>query len=246
MQVDLTDSEFRTYLRMRLSLAVCSHQRCQHRSTTKADHSCPHISDPMGYHALLCKLGGGLTSTHNAISTILLRAARSAGCTALKEQVVAELATSQRKEPRVDVDAWGLVAEPRVLLDVTVTCPFAQRYEGRSAAACGEHRKDREYPSKAGLSVTGVAVDVFGKHGPVLHDLLMRLADLARRHDIDMGLQPRRWLHRWRVRISTEIARGCARLISNANSSTAPVRQQQPAIASQGAATTTTPAEQMD
>ena len=245
MQVDLTDSEFRTYLRMRLGLAVCSHQRCKHRSTTKADHTCPHISDPMGYHALLCKLGGGLTSTHNAISTILLRAARSAGYTALKEQVVAELATSQRKEPRVDVDAWGLVAEPRVLLDVTVTCPFAQRYEDRSAAACGEHRKDGEYPSKAGLSVTGVAVDVFGKHGPALHDLLMRLADLARRHDVDMGLQPRRWLHRWRVRISTEIARGCARLISSANSSTAPVRQQQPAIASQGAATTTTapPAE---
>ena len=41
--------------------------------------------------------------------------------TALKEQVVAELATDKRKEPRVDVDAWGLVAEPRILLDATVT-----------------------------------------------------------------------------------------------------------------------------
>ena len=116
----------------------------------------------MGYHALLCKLGGGLTSTHNAICTILLRAARAAGFTALKEQVIAELATTKRKEPRVDVDAWGLVAEPRVLFDVTVTYPFAQRYEDKLAVECGEHREDKEYPSKAGLAVTGVAVDVFG------------------------------------------------------------------------------------
>ena len=225
MQVDLTDMEFRTYLRMRLGLTVCKHHRCQHRSSAGTDKTCQHTSDPMGYHALLCKLGGGLTSTHNAICTILLRAARAAGYCAQKEQVIAELATETRKEPRVDVDAWGVVAEPRILLDVTVTCPFAQRYEDKSAAACGEHRKDRGYPSKAGLSVTGVAVDVFGRHGPALQELLTRLADLARQHDLDQGNQPRRWLHRWRVRIATEVARGCARQITTANSSTAPLRQ---------------------
>ena len=141
---------------------------------------------------------------------------------------MAELATAKRKEPRVDVDAWGLVAEPRVLLDVTVTCPFAQRYEDKSAVQCGELRKDREYPSRAGLTVTGVAVDVYGRHGPALQDLLLRLADLARQHDIDRGCQPRRWLHRWRVRIATEIARGCARQICTANSSTAPMRAAPP------------------
>ena len=170
MQVDLTDMEFRTHLRMCLGLPVCAHQRCQHRSATNSDRTCPQTSDPLGYHALLCKLGGGLTSTHNAICSILLQAARAAGYTARKEQVVAELATPERKEPRVDVDAWGVVAEPRILLDVTVTCPFAERYEEKSATASGEQRKDREYPCKAGLSVTGVAVDVFGRHGPALQD----------------------------------------------------------------------------
>ena len=34
MQVDLTDGEFRNYLRMRLGLSVCIHQKCQHRSTS--------------------------------------------------------------------------------------------------------------------------------------------------------------------------------------------------------------------
>ena len=242
MQVDLTDTEFRNYLRMRLGLQVCTHQKCQHRAMSDQGKTCPQISDPMGYHALLCKLGGGLTSTHNAVCVILLRAARSAGFTALKEQVIAELATAQRKEPRVDVDAWGLVAEPRVLLDVTVTCPFAQRYEDKRAVECGERRKDKEYPSKAGLAVTGVAVDVFGKHGPALQDLLMRFADLARQHEVDQGVQPRRWLHRWRVRISTEIARGCSRQICTANSAAAPVRQAQPAFGATPAAHPTTTA----
>ena len=239
MQVDLTDGEFRNYLRMRLGLPVCIHQKCQHRAASDQSKACTQISDPMGYHALLCKLGGGLTSTHNAICIILLQAARAAGFTALKEQVIAELATPRRKEPRVDVDAWGLVAEPRVLLDVTVTCPFADRYEDKSAVTCGEHRKDIEYPCKAGLTVTGVAVDVFGKHGPALKDLLIRFADLARQHESDMGVQPRRWLHRWRVRIATEIARGCSRQISTANSAAAPVRQQQPALAASHPTTTT-------
>ena len=105
---------------------------------------------------------------------------------------VPALATAKLTEPRIDVDAWGLVAEPRILLDVTVTCPFAQRYDDKSAVECGEQRKDKEYPSGAGLSVTGIAVDVFGKHGPALQDLLMRLADLARQHETDQGVQPRR------------------------------------------------------
>ena len=234
MQVDLTDSEFRNYIRMRLGLPVCIHQKCQHRANSDAARACTQISDTLGYHALLCKLGGGLTSTHNAICSILLQAARAAGFSALKEQVVAELATTKRKEPRVDIDAWGLVAEPRVMLDVTVTSPFAQRYESKSAVKCGEHRKDNEYPRKAGLSVTGVAVDVYGKHGAALQDLLTRFADLARQHEVDSGTQPRRWLHRWRVRIATEIARGCSRQINNANTATTPTRQQPPpALAAQ-------------
>ena len=244
MQVDLTDTEFRNYLRMRLGLQVCIGQKCQHRAMSDQTRSCTQTSDPMGHHALLCKLGGGLTSTHNSICTIIMKATRSAGFTSLKEQVIPELVSKKRKEPRVDVDAWGLVAEPRILLDVTVTCPFAQRYDDKSAVECGEVRKDREYPSRAGLSVTGVAVDVYGKHGLAMQELLTKLADLARQHETDQGLQPRRWLHRWRVRIATEIARGCSRQFCTANYAAAPVRATQPtgkpASRQQPTATTTT------
>ena len=230
MQLDLTDHEFRSYLRMRLQLPVCSNPTCQHRAAAGADRVCRQPNDPWGHHALLCKLGGGLTATHNAICSILLQATRAAGYSALKEQVVAELACPARKEPRVDVDAWGVAAEPRVLLDLTVTCPFAQRYADKDAAHCGELRKDKEYPARAGLAVTGVAVDVFGRPGPALQTLLARLGDLARQRDIDVGTQPRRWLHRWRVRISVELARGCARLFSSAESSSAPLRATPPRL----------------
>ena len=168
--MELIHAEFRTYLRMRLNLPVCMHQRCQHRSSTDSTMARQHISDEQGHHALSCKLGGGLTRAHNTICAILLQAARAAGYTALKEQVSAELATTKRKEPRVDVDAWGVVGELCTLLDVAVTCPFAQRYEDESAAMCGEQRKDREYPCKAGLSITGVAVDVYGHHAPDMRE----------------------------------------------------------------------------
>ena len=106
---------------------------------------------------------------------------------------------------------------------MTVTCPFASRYEDRNAAQAGEQRKDREYPVHAGLAVSGVAVDVYGRHGPALESLLVRVADLARQHDQQMGVQPRWWLHRYRARISVEMVCGCARLISTSTSSSAPL-----------------------
>ena len=49
----------------------------------------------------------------------------------------------------------NLVAEPRVLLDVTVTFPFAQRYEDKSAVSSGERRKDKEYPEKPDWPLLG-------------------------------------------------------------------------------------------
>ena len=70
---------------------------------------------------------GGGTVTHDACCDRLLGAARAAGFRALREQVVPELASQTRAEPRVDVDAWGLAAAPRVLLDFTVCAPFAAR-----------------------------------------------------------------------------------------------------------------------
>ena len=93
------------------------------------------------------------------------------------------------------------------MLDTTITCPFAERYEGKRSVEDGELRKRKEYPRAAGLHVTGVAVDVFGRLGPALDELLMRWADCARQRDADVGQQPRQWVGAggcallWRLRV---------------------------------------------
>ena len=125
----------------------------------------------------------------------------------------------------MDVDAWGLIAEPRCLLDVTVCAPFAERYSNvASAVEAGEERKCGEYAPAGGLHVRGVAVDVFGRMGPALSDLLEHWADLARQRDLMRGLTPRRWMHTWRAQISATVARGIARLIVTADVGTWPSR----------------------
>ena len=85
----------------------------------------------------------------------------------------------------------------RGLYDMTICAPFATRYgKGATAVEAAEARKRREYPSAAGLAVTGIAADTFGRFGPALHDTLERWADHARLRDISAGMQPRRWLRR--------------------------------------------------
>ena len=149
---------------------------------------------------------------------IFCHAARAAGLHSVVEQVIPELATADRAEPRVDVDAWGHPAAPRTLLDVTVCAPFADRYaKCESATASAEARKDTEYPAQAGLRVTGVAVDLFGRLGPGLSALLEQWADLARQRDLLRGRPSRRWLHTWRSQISCAVAKGVARLLITAD-----------------------------
>ena len=125
----ITDDVFRAALRFRLGLPLCTDgARCCHRSArSRGTGRCGAALDSLGHHAILCKVGGGPTVTHDACCDRLLGAARAAGFRALREQVVPELASQTRAEPRVDVDAWGLAAAPRVLLDFTVCAPFAAR-----------------------------------------------------------------------------------------------------------------------
>ena len=219
----LADAEFCTGLRMRIGKPVCPPGHCQHRSRRAgaAGRPCGAQLDPDGKHAVECKIGGEVNVLHDGGCTILLGAARAAGYAALAEQVVPELRSATKAEPRLDIDAWGVPSQPRLLLDFTVRDPAAKRYEAHrgeeaGTARQGEKEKATTYPPAGGCCVTGVCMERLGRHGPNLASLLHDFADLARRRDSDRGLAPKRWLRLWRVQLSCAAVRSSHRAIATA------------------------------
>ena len=189
-----------------------------------------------GHHAAACNIGGGITAIHDAIANILHEAGRAAYFRSLREQVIPALATPKRKEPRPDIELWGHHSAPDVLLDVTVCAPWAQRYaaDPNNAPTAAEIRKNGSYSAVGGISVTGVAVDLFGQFGPQLRALLEDWAVLARTRDLSCGVVPRRMLHTWRVKLSAAIAEGLSHQITAAQRRPAPPTLADPLIAPPG------------
>ena len=223
MGFSLEDDEFRTGLRMRLGLDVCRPGYCQHVSRRQQGRGpvCGAALDGKGLHATMCKVAGEVNVLHDSGCQIILGAARAAGFHGLAEQVVPELRTAARKEPRLDIEAWGHPAQPRLLLDFTVRDPAASRYadlrsEPAGTAAQGEREKAKEYPALGGVSVRGLCMERLGRHGPGLAQLLHELADMARRRDADRGQAPRRWLKIWRSQLSGVAVRSRQRAVATA------------------------------
>ena len=223
MGFSLSDAEFRHALRMRLGLNVCEKGYCQHSSSKPGPRSpvCGACLDTKGVHATSCKIGGEVNVMHDNGRDILHAAARAAGFRALTEQVVPELRTSTRKEPRLDVEAWGHPACQRLLVDFTVRDPAVSRYDAirhkpAAVAEQAEREKHNEYPEQAGVRVRGACMEKLGRHGPGLAQLLEELADLARQRDEQMGQAPRRWLRIWRAQLSAACIRACSRAITRA------------------------------
>ena len=217
----LADAEFRTGLRLRLGMPVCAPGPCQHRSARGSGSVCGHTLDSSGNHALTCKVGGEVNVLHDAGCQVVLQAARAAGMRALRQQIVPELRTAAKGEPRLDVEAWGSLAFPRLLLDFTVRDPLAARYaklrdEPAATAARAEAEKSRTYPPRGGVSVRGLCMERLGRHGPMLAQTLAELADLARQRDADRGMAPRRWLRGWRAELSAANVRSSHRAIATA------------------------------
>ena len=222
VNVAFADDEFATALRLRLRLPVCARGPCS-RQDAQQSRRCGAQLDAEGQHAHVCKLGGLTTAMHDACCRRLWHAARQAGAFALREQVIPELITPTRLEPRVDLETWGLANEARGLYDFTICAPFASRYEKQAdPVATAEAGKRRKYPAIAGLAVAGIGMDVYGRCGPELTDTLERWADHARLRDLANGCQPRRWLHTWRSQLSAEVAKGTARMVILANRRPAP------------------------
>ena len=215
----LTDQEFRLATRWRMGLDLTIAPACRHTTTGRAQappRPCRHALDPKGVHALTCKIGGCTNTVHNAVADVIHEACKAAGYSARREQVIPELATEAVKEPRLDVEAWGVAGHGRLLLDITVRNERAERYRGNHATSRAEREKSTKYPAKGGVQATGIAVSVQGRHGPQLAELLDGLADLARARELSRSMAPTKWLKKWRAQIAMELARFVGRAASSA------------------------------
>ena len=225
------DAEFHVNLRRRLRLRVtqqggtCMHMRraaYKQGPTTAPDGACAAVLDEHGDHAVQCMIGGDHTALHDAAADELATMQQQAGLRARREVYVPQLATAKKTEPRADIMCWGPASLPVLRLDFTVVSPWANRNAVAAqeapaeTARRAEEAKDREYGTKGGISVRGLALEAGGRHGPRLEAHLKLLASLARRRDGLVGREPRHHLRAWRTRLAVLLGRFTAHTVMTA------------------------------
>ena len=212
----LPDRFFIATTRLRFGLPVLAPGICAHTTKDNPPRRCPEILDVHGLHACTCKVGGAPYAAHGSGCNILLRATQSAGYQSRREQIVPEFATPATPSPQIDVEGWGLLGQPRLLVDFTIRNPLAQRYVNRDLNTAAHTDKTTHYVATHGLQVIPATIDTFGKHSPHLASLLEHLAGLARNRERQMGLPPTRWLRKWRSQLSSVLAHMTGRAICQA------------------------------
>ena len=224
----LTDDRFVIALRFRLGVFLMPvGLKCIHAPSKAPEQYCEEVLDRYGDHATTCNCGPYISARHAAVNDILAQAGRDAGYAALLEQVVPELGLRKRKrdgriifeEARLDVELFGHPTAPDRLLDGTVRHPAARHIVRKAALSVGAAAKDgvetkeKRYPPRAGKSVIPCAVETWGHVDAKLDGLLADLAVLASQRQIDRGVQPTKWLSRWRTQISLQLAMSISKAI---------------------------------
>ena len=218
----LTDFLFITAVRYRLGLPVMPACACQHTTAAKGGSpgkKCNALADPQGHHACLCKVGGAPYAAHGQGCHILFEASTTAGFQSRREQIVPELARPDLLSPQLDVEGWGVMGQERLLIDFTIRHPFANRYATTTTStptniAAGE--KAGHYGTTQTLHIRTAALEVYGRHGDGMTQLLEYLADLARQRERALGQAPSRWLKRWRAQLSNVAAHLVGRAVQQA------------------------------
>ena len=161
---------------------------------------------------------------------MLADAGRAAGYSVLLEQVVPEFASITTSddgsisitEARIDVELFGHAYAPDHLLDGTIRHPVTKNglleaaRDGGYAAEKGVKDKLKRYPAKHGKALIGCSMETWGRFSRSLDALLEDLAGLAGRRQRDRGIQPTKWLLKWRTQISLCVALHIGRCILDA------------------------------
>ena len=139
---------------------------------------------------------------------VLAEAAKVAGYTVHIEQVVPELAEidcrGRVKEARIDVECFGHAYAPDLLLDGTIRHPAAKCSVVAASKTAGHAAEDgtiakcKRYPPKLGKCVHGCSMETWGYFSACLDDVLVTFAGLGSRRQFDRGVQPTKWLQKWR------------------------------------------------
>ena len=218
---DLADAIFSVAVLFRLGEPVMQPCACQHSTGQRsaARRVCLCAADMHGHHAVTCKIGGAPYAAHSQGCNVLHQGAQQAGWQARREQVIPELASRECMSPQLDIEGWGLLGQQRLLIDFTLRHPLARRYSaGCDSMLLAEEEKAKQYPPKQGLHVQAAALEVYGRHGGGLRNLLEQLADSARQRERAMGLPSTRWLKRWRTQLSCVAAVFVGRSVQQASS----------------------------
>ena len=181
-------------------------------------------------NCVTCGIGGHSFTRHGALNQILAEAGRAAGYTALLEQVIPELAQVKVhedgsiviKDAILDVELFGHPVAPDLLLDGTIRHPCsvsallpASRDVGYAAEE-GVKVKLKRYPPKYGKAVLACSMETWGHTSRTLDAILVELAGLAGRRQRERGIQPTKWLQKWRTHISLVVAMHVGRAIVDA------------------------------
>ena len=230
-----TDSQFLTATRWRLGLNTTppSCTACCHQYVSFPHDTCNLPLDLWGHHAVTCNVGGGPSCyLHNPISDICCDILNEAGFQARREVSIPEFTRPKRvrgvvvegefEDGIVDVLAWH-VLRGELLLDITVRHPLTPTYISKAAlipghaAQVAEKQKHDRYPSADGRSITPVALETFGRIGAEFDELLLTVAAISRDKDRRQGCSGTRCLSRWRLLLSTAVAKGIAKLIEDSH-----------------------------
>ena len=157
---------------------------------------------------------------HGALNHIIVEAGRSAGHTALMEQVIPDfgvvsgdiLSGTTIHEARLDVELFGHHVAPNRLFDGTIHHPASKSMVKRApkevgaADADGEMAKAKRYPPINGKAVVGCSMETWGFCGEALDGLLRESAVLATRCQVEKRVTPTKWLLKWQTNLSIAVA----------------------------------------
>ena len=76
--------------------------------------------------------------------------------------------------------------------------------------------KLKRYPPNHGKAVIGCSMETWGHTSRTFDDILIELAGLAGRRQRERGIQPTKWVQKWRTHISVVVAMYVGRAIFDA------------------------------
>ena len=177
---------------------------------------CGEPIDKFGYHLLTCKWGGGaihrhdrgLDSVHQMLSSVGLRC---------RKDLIEQFEGKQRP----DIAVYDFDNGKKLLLDITISHPWAQNYIGRSCttARFAAAERDRIKNNKClqmsndlGYLFRPFSLKVFVRLGVSARVTLKQVSRLAAPL---AGFSPEEFLNEWRRRLSVCLQKGNARILFN-------------------------------